>query len=664
MWQKLSIRTQLMILMIVLLSAIQLTTVVLINWFDKQERRIIALEQAQTLARSMNNDFLKAILSPTTDNFAELSFRISGYQPVDAVRITDAQAHAIYDYRKDEYGDSIDLADLVVEKPLFDGEHLFLKMPIQADGHVFGHASIVIDPRQYATQIEDRFMTLMWMFPLELLFGLLVAWRISVRFTRPFAQLAQSMQRQQLLTQGVEPLVTDAQNEIGDLFNGYNQMMSSIQQATQALRYQSSHDDLTGLWNRFAMDQALAQALSQDGLLPNHLFKLDLDQFKLVNDQYGYEAGDALLKILSQSLQSVVPNHAMVARLGGDDFLILLPNEAEEVARSVAQALLELLHDYRFVWQGQAISVSGSIGQVSFKANEYTLSALGKASDTAFYIAKSSGRNHLHVYCADDAHTQQFDRDIRVAGYIKEALATGPARFELFAQAIVPLQQETIQIGYEILIRLWDSEGRFVAPDDFLPTAERYQLMVDIDRYVLSTYLSTVSQYPDHIARLHIAHVNLAGGSLNHPDFQQGLKQLMVQFDFPWHKLALEVTETSAVGDLSQAIGFIRDCQTMGIEFALDDFGTGMSSFEYLKQLPFDVVKIDGSFIKDMHKDPLDLAVIRYIHEISQLRQQETVAEYVETAEDVAALRQIGITYGQGYFLGKPKPLREWLLND
>ncbi len=188
--------------------------------------------------------------------------------------------------------------------------------------------------------------------------------------------------------------------------------------------------------------------------------------------------------------------------------------------------------------------------------------------------------------------------------------------------------------------------------------------MVDIDRYVLSTYLSTVSQYPDHIARLHIAHVNLAGGSLNHPDFQQGLKQLMVQFDFPWHKLALEVTETSAVGDLSQAIGFIRDCQTMGIEFALDDFGTGMSSFEYLKHLPFDVVKIDGSFIKDMHKDPLDLAVIRYIHEISQLRQQETVAEYVETAEDVAALRQIGITYGQGYFLGKPKPLRDWLAGN
>lgn len=664
MWQKLSIRAQLMLLMIVLLSSIQLTTVFLINWFDRQERQIIASEQAQTLARSLNNDFLKTILSPTTDNFADLSFRISAYLPVDAVRITNAQQEAIYDYQKDEYSDLILLMNPTMEHPIFDGAHLFMKMPIQADGHAFGSALIVIDPQQYETQVEDRFMTLMWIFPLELLLGLFVAWRVSEHFTRPFAQLAQSMQQQKLISHGFEPVVTDSQNEIGQLFDGYNQMMDSIQQATQALRYQSLHDELTGLWNRFAMDQALSQALSQASPLTNHLFKLDLDQFKLVNDQFGYEAGDALLKVLSQSLQSLLSDHSMVARLGGDDFLVLLPNQNEAQASEVAQTLLELLHDYRFVWQGQAISVSGSIGLVSFKPNEYTLAALGKASDTAFYIAKSSGRNHLHVYCADDAHTQQFDRDICVAGYIKEALSDGPARFELFAQTIVPLQQETAQIGYEILIRLWDSEGCFVAPDDFLPTAERYQLMVDIDRYVLTTYLSQVLQHPEHIERLHIAHVNLAGGSLNHPDFQQALQQMIAEVDFPWHKLALEVTETSAVGNLSQAIDFIGDCQAVGIEFALDDFGTGMSSFEYLKHLPFDVVKIDGSFIKDMHKDPLDLAVIRYIHEISLLRQQETVAEYIETAEDVAALRQIGITYGQGYFLGKPKPLRDWLAGN
>ncbi len=662
MWQRLSIRTQLMVLMIVLLSAIQVTTLLLINWFDRQERQTIAHEQAQTLARSLNNDFLEAILNPTTDNFAELGFRIAAYQPVDAVRIANAQRLPIYDYQKhDAYADLLKLSTVNLSQSVFDGAHLFLRMPIQADDHVFGSALIVIDPQQYATQLEDRFMTLMWIFPLELLLGLLVAWRVSVRFTYPFAQLAQSMQQQQLLHQHFEPVRTEAKNEVGQLFDGYNQMMVNIQQASAALRYQSEHDDLTGLWNRFAMDQALSRALLAPTTLLHHLFKLDLDQFKLVNDQYGYEAGDDLLKVLSQSLQSTLPEKAMVARLGGDDFLVLLLNESQASADALAQSLLAMLHDYRFVWDGQAISVSGSIGMVSFKANEYTLAALGKASDTAFYIAKSAGRNHLHVYCADDAHTQQFDRDILVASYLKEALGAGPARFELYAQAIVPLQQDSDQIGYEILIRLWDSEGRFVAPDDFLPTAERYQLMVDIDRYVLTSYLSSVSQYPDHVNSLHIAHVNLAGGSLNHPDFQRAIKQLIADVSFPWHKLALEVTETSAVGDLSQAIDFIKYCQSVGIEFALDDFGTGMSSFEYLKHLPFDVVKIDGSFIKDMHKDPLDLAVIRYIHEISQLRQQETVAEYIETAKDVEVLRNIGITYGQGYFLGKPKPLREWL---
>lgn len=661
MWQKLSIRTQLITLMVVLLAVIQLTTLFLINLFDKQERRIIAYEQAQTLARSLNNDFLKAILNPTTDNFAELSFRIAAYQPVDAVRIANAQEESIYDYQQDGSENLLNLPTVGLSQSTFDGLHLFLRMPIQADGHAFGSALIVIDPEQYATQVEDRFMMLMWIIPLELLLGVLVAWRVSIRFTHPFAQLAQSMQQQMLLNQHFEPVVTEAKNEVGQLFDGYNQMMVSIQQATEALRYQSRHDSLTGLYNRYAIEQALVAALQDEDVVEHQLLMIDLDQFKLVNDAQGHVAGDALLKVLSQTMQAQLPENAVLARLGGDDFMLLLPCTVFAIGDQVAHSLLSLLHDYRFVWQGQAMSVSGSIGMVSFKPNEYTLEALNKAVDTAFYVAKSSGRNHYHHYHADDAHTQQFDRDIQVAGYIKEALGSGPARFELFAQAIVPLQQETDQIGYEILIRLWDSEGRFVAPNDFLPTADRYQLMPEIDRFVLTTYLSTVTQYPAHIAKLHMAHVNLAGGSLNHPDFQATLKQAISTFSFPWRKLALEITETSAVGNLTQAVDFIQYCKNIGVEFALDDFGTGMSSFEYLKHLPFDVIKIDGSFIKDMHNDPLDLAVIRYIQEISVLRQQETVAEYVETAEDVAVLRRIGITYGQGYFLGKPKPLREWL---
>ncbi|HIP19765.1 MAG TPA: EAL domain-containing protein [Sulfurimonas sp.] len=176
--------------------------------------------------------------------------------------------------------------------------------------------------------------------------------------------------------------------------------------------------------------------------------------------------------------------------------------------------------------------------------------------------------------------------------------------------------------------------------------------MHEIDIWVLWTYLETVTQNPSHIEKLHSAHINLAGSSLTNPDFQAKVKEAVTHFSFPWHKLELEVTETSAVGNFAKANEFILWLKNVGIGLALDDFGTGMASFEYLKSMPFDVVKIDGSFVKDMHTDPTDKAVIKYIHEIAELNNQETVAEYVETQEDLDALREIGITYGQGYFLG------------
>ena len=187
--------------------------------------------------------------------------------------------------------------------------------------------------------------------------------------------------------------------------------------------------------------------------------------------------------------------------------------------------------------------------------------------------------------------------------------------------------------------------------------------MSEIDVYVLWTYLETVTKDRAHIEKLHSAHINLAGSSLNNPDFQAKVKEAIEYFDFPWEKLELEITESSAIGSFNMANDFITWLKSKKIGLALDDFGTGMASFEYLKSMPFDVVKIDGSFIKDMHKDPIDKAVIKYIQEIATLKNQETVAEYVETKEDLEELTKIGITYGQGYYLGKPRALSSWLSN-
>jgi EAL domain-containing protein (putative c-di-GMP-specific phosphodiesterase class I) len=208
---------------------------------------------------------------------------------------------------------------------------------------------------------------------------------------------------------------------------------------------------------------------------------------------------------------------------------------------------------------------------------------------------------------------------------------------------------------------MWDRDGKFIPPNDFLPTAERYQLMSDIDSFVLWNYLETVISNKAHIDKLHSVHINLAGSSLNNPDFQAKVKEAVEYFDFPWEKLELEVTESSAIGNFNRANEFIGWLKNKGIGLALDDFGTGMASFEYLKCMPFDIVKIDGSFVKEMHNDPADKAVIKYIHEIATLKGQKTVAEYVETQQDVDTLTQIGITYGQGYHLGKPRSLSSWL---
>ena len=391
------------------------------------------------------------------------------------------------------------------------------------------------------------------------------------------------------------------------------------------------------------------------------MFMMDIDQFKLVNDAAGHTAGDEMLKQLGQVIASNVPEDAQVARVSGDDFIILLPGYKLVEGINLAEALIQTLSDYRFTWKKQIFSISVCIGIVSYMPNEYTPQSLSLAADTAFYAAKAKGHNQLSIYHTEDKNVQQYTTDVQTVAIIKDALQEGDARFELFAQAIVPFQKDTGQVSYEILLRLKNAEGEMVYPDIFLPAANRYQMMVEIDTYVLRKYLETVTAHPEHIDKLAFVNINMGGSTLNNSEFQKNIRQAIEEFNFPWEKLVLEVTETSAVGNLAQASDFICYCRELGIRVALDDFGTGMASFEYLKHLPLDVVKIDGSFVRDMVDDPVDLAMVSYVHDISKLRGQETIAEFVEEQQHVDELKKIGIDYGQGYFLEKPKPLSAWI---
>lgn len=659
MWNRFGIRTQLILLMGVLLTIVEVATLGAVNYFDQRERRAIAIDQANTLARSLNNDLLAAILSSDADTYADISFRIAGYQAVDALTLFDAHGKPVLRYGRD---DSLLAREPPASGPghqFLDSGHLLYHKPVEAEGQRFGDTVILVNLAKYQTQLYRHHLTLLLIFPIELLIGLTMAWFLSRGYTRPFNQLAMAMQANDFGNQHYQRVETRAQNEIHSLFDGYNAMLDRIQDSAEELFYRSRHDSLTGLYNRYAIDQALVECLRRGQT--HVLLNMDLDQFSLVNDSLGRTAGDELLQMIAQHCRHDLPDQAMMARIGGDDFYLLLPDTAEREGIITANRYLERLRDFRFFWQGQAVSVSASIGLVAFRPGQFSLEELIKAADLAFYGAKAAGRNQLNIYHPDSEQTSRYTTEVQMAGLLKEALGEGPARFELYAQAIVPLQAPSERIGYEVLLRLRDGRGELVSPLHFLPTAERYQMMVEIDGLVLQRFLETVCSRPGHLDRLELAHINLSGGSLNHPDFQKRLRAAIAGLPFPWRKLELEITETSAVGNFAQARAFIDYCRGIGIGFALDDFGTGMASFEYLKNLPFDVIKIDGSFIRNMHSDPVDHAMISYIQEISKLKGQKTVAEYVETARDLEELRRIGITYGQGYYLGRPKPLTDWL---
>ena len=646
--------------MTLVVTLVEISTLAVVHNMKLSENAQNAVLEARTITKSLNNDFLKVILNPNTDAMADISYRLSAFKTVNGIILYDENAQALFRYGKIDEIQKSKKAVLIANN-LFTPDSLLVKSDLLADNYALGFTLMDIDLAQYKQKQELATLTAFAILPFALLLGLIISLYLSRSYTRPFAQLINAMKKSDPTHGEIVEARTSAKNEIKELFDGFNALMRQVSSSSNKLRFQVEHDPLTNIKNRFYMEGALQTALLDESNQNYNLLYLNLDQFKLINDAAGYQAGDELLKMIVSEYAKIIPKNSIFARVDGDGFMALLKNSSKEEGLDFLEKSVKKLNDFRFVWENEAYSVSASVGLVEFQSFQFTLKELIKTANSSLYAAKAMGRNKFYVFNPKDDVTLLLNRELETSTFVKEALSDGPSRFELFAQAIVPLQYETDKVSYEILIRMWDKENNFVAPDDFLPTAQKHQLMAEIDAFVLWSYLNTVTKHPQHIENLHSVHINLAGSSLTNPDFQAKVKEAVVHFNFPWSKLELEVTETSAVGNFNKANEFITWLKNIGIGLALDDFGTGMASFEYLKSLPFDVVKIDGSFVKDMHTDPIDRAVIKYIHEISALKGQETVAEYVETQEDVDELTKIGVTYGQGYFLGKPKPLSQWL---
>ncbi len=428
----------------------------------------------------------------------------------------------------------------------------------------------------------------------------------------------------------------------------------------QRLSYQATHDALTGLTNRHEFEQRLERALarSAESGMEYVLCYIDLDQFKVINDTSGHRSGDKLLKAVAELLlQKIRRYRDTVARLGGDEFVVLLEDCSVDKAAEIASNMCRSIQEFRFSVDDKVFSLGASVGVVPVVPETHTVENVLGMADAACYMAKEKGRNRIHVYHADDEEMVKRQGEMHIVSEINDAFEKG--LFEIFYQSIESAVGEQIGKHYEILIRMRDVDGKLLSPAFFLGAAERYNLAPKIDRWVIQTMFSWLSQHPEELDQLSCCAINLSGLSFSDNAFFSFIEQQLITYKIPPEKICFEVTETAAITNLHQASSFISAIRDLGCLFALDDFGSGMSSFAYLKNLPVDYLKIDGMFVRDVINDRIDYAMVRSINEVGHVLGLKTIAECVEDEEILNKLREIGVDYVQGYYFSKPRPLSD-----
>ena len=428
----------------------------------------------------------------------------------------------------------------------------------------------------------------------------------------------------------------------------------------RALHYQASHDALTGLINRREFENRLTVAVErarQDADSRHALLYLDLDQFKLVNDTCGHPAGDQLLKQITGVLQSRVRSGDTLARLGGDEFGILLQDCSLDQAMRIADTLRQAIRDYRFLWQDGTLAVGVSVGIVEITNETPTVANVMSAADVACYSAKDLGRNRVQLYQPDNVPERH--REMHWVSKLTRASEEG--RFELFYQPIIAIGATADEREhFELLLRLRDESGALVAPAEFIPAAERYNIMPSIDRWVVREALDRVVHRIGSGTKPFTVAVNLSGTSLNDEHFLEYLIALLSNNKLAAGAMCFEITETAAIANLGNVVYFMRELKTRGCHFALDDFGSGLSSFMYLKTLPVDYLKIDGQFIENVTRNPVDRSMVEAISQVGKAMGLQTIAERVESAEVLAELARLGISFAQGFHIAKPRTIKDF----
>ncbi|HWR77741.1 MAG TPA: EAL domain-containing protein [Thiobacillus sp.] len=469
------------------------------------------------------------------------------------------------------------------------------------------------------------------------------------------AQLLSADGRSYAVEETAAPIRGKAGKTIGAVLVFHD--VTEAREASRKLAFQATHDALTGLINRREFERQVEEVL-QDARKndTNHAFcYMDLDQFKVVNDTCGHIAGDGLLIELATMLRHRVRESDTVARLGGDEFGILMRDIPLNEARALAEDIRNRIRDYRYLWEGQTFEVGISIGVVPIRPDTSAAVDIFSNADIACFVAKDKGRNQIHVSSLDDV--EQARRHLEMQWSVRIPSALENDRFVLHFQKIYPLDPASGEAPRcELLVRMLEQDGSLILPGRLIPAAERFRHMPEIDRWVIHNALQLIARHGSTLGLAAYA-INLSGQSLGQEELLDFVKREILRSGVKPSLITFEITETAAIRNVSHAARFMTELKKMGCQFALDDFGSGLSSFGYLKMLPVDYLKIDGSFVRNMVHDDHDHSIVVAITQIAKTLKIGCVAEFIEDETTLLALKEIGVDYGQGYFLHRPEAI-------
>ena len=433
--------------------------------------------------------------------------------------------------------------------------------------------------------------------------------------------------------------------------SGTIENVTSRKKAQIDLEYLAMHDGLTGLFNRVYFETELKQfsATASRGNGPHTLLYLDLDRFKVINDTVGHHHGDMVLRNISSLITSRLRESDFFARIGGDEFALLLPNTDQKTALVLATNICKLLDDYQCKIEHEIFKVNCSIGIAEINGDTYPADEYMKQADIALYAAKRQGRNLAHIYSENDSLSKDLQASLEWARTLHQAVAED--NLVLHFQPIIDIASKEVAY-YEALVRL-ELDGRIVPPGEFIPALEREGDMSLLDRQVISKAIYYLSKHP----QLTKIAINLSAQGFSDERLLPLIEEKLLEYNVDANRIIFELTESASLSNITATQVMVEKLSKLGCDFSIDDFGTGFSTFNYLKQLPAQSVKIDGSFIVDLATNPVDLALVKAIFEVATALGKKTVAEFVENEETLIILAEMGVTYAQGYHLGKPEPV-------